>query len=29
MRQQGFWRIANGGSYDEAGLEDQIESQGY
>jgi len=27
MRQPGFWKIANGGSDDEANLEDQIESQ--
>ena len=27
MRQPGFWKIANGGSDDEADLEDQIESQ--
>jgi hypothetical protein len=26
-RQPGFWKLANGGSDDEAGLEDQIESQ--
>jgi hypothetical protein len=26
-RQQGFWKLANGGSDDEADLEDQIKSQ--